>query len=113
MKELAEALRRAMVLMKATQEYMDQNPIAAEYTVLYDEATCDGSCLAEDCRIALMEAENALRRTESVAPEMLGRLKTAVEFARNVRYGNIDSGKPTVAWLRDMDIFIARAEGRQ
>ena len=53
------ALHRACELLNATQRFMAANPIAAEYTVLYDEAQCDGRCLAEDCRIAADDAQIA------------------------------------------------------
>ncbi len=47
--ELMEACKRALELLDATARFIEANPIA-EYTVLYDEAQCDGYCLIEDCR---------------------------------------------------------------
>jgi hypothetical protein len=62
-KELREALERAVVLMRATKDFIHCNPVLAEYTVIYDEAECDGDCLADDCMVAIDQAECALKRT--------------------------------------------------
>jgi hypothetical protein len=61
--DLLEALRRAATLLKATRDFINSNPVQ-EYMVHYDEADCDGACLADDCRLALDEAEAAIGRTE-------------------------------------------------
>ena len=57
---LVDALERAVTLLDATARFIRQNPIQ-EYTVFYDEAQCDGGCLADDCRISLEESRTALR----------------------------------------------------
>lgn len=58
-KRLVEALERAQTLLSATVKFIDANPIG-EYTVHYDEAECDGLCLADDCRTAESSADAAL-----------------------------------------------------
>lgn len=59
--ELVQAAgKRALELMDATQRFMRVNPIAAEYSVTYDEAQCDGNCLANDCIVAYDELTAAL-----------------------------------------------------
>ncbi len=59
--ELYEALERAVILLRATHDFIGTNPIQ-EYTVFYDEAECDGSCLATDCGIAEESARAALAK---------------------------------------------------
>ncbi len=61
--DLLAALRRAVVLMDATRRFIEDNPIA-EYTVHFDEAECDGYCLADDCRSALESAHAAIAKAE-------------------------------------------------
>lgn len=46
-----EALGRAAVLLDAVVRFMAANGLAQEMTVVYDQAECDGACLAEDCKI--------------------------------------------------------------
>lgn len=42
-----EALERASTLLVATRDFIEANPVS-EYTVVFDEAECDGGCLRED-----------------------------------------------------------------
>jgi hypothetical protein len=58
------ALERCETLLDATIRYLNNNPIQ-EYKVHYDEADCDGYCLADDCLSALLEVREALRRKRS------------------------------------------------
>lgn len=60
---LVEALKRAVTLMDATERFVEKNPIG-DYTVFFDEADCDGSCLAVDCAAAVLEAKLALAGAE-------------------------------------------------
>ncbi len=69
MEKACEALERAEHLLDATSRFFAVNPIAAEYTVVYDEARCDGGCLGEDCRV---NRDNVLRA--------LAALKTATDW---------------------------------
>lgn len=48
---LVDAAGRALELLNATRLFIDANPIG-EYIVHYDEAECDGLCLADDCATA-------------------------------------------------------------
>lgn len=68
-KAIAEALRRCYTLLRATSNFMEENPIAAEYTVHYDGTGCDGSCLGDDCDIAGIEVKAALAALESEPAE--------------------------------------------
>ena len=43
---------RQNYLMRAVIRYMENNPVN-DYTVDYDEASCDGYCLIEDIRAEL------------------------------------------------------------
>ncbi len=62
---LLEALKRAEHLLDATARFLEAHPVQ-EYTVFYDETTCDGSCLMDDCNHAREEAQAAIRATEPV-----------------------------------------------
>ena len=55
----AEAMTRAVELLSAVFRFIDLNPVS-DYKVFYDEAMCDGACLAEDCAIAREELEMLL-----------------------------------------------------
>ena len=39
---------RIEYLARVLYHFMEENPIAAECTIGYDEAICDGTCLAQD-----------------------------------------------------------------
>ena len=54
-----DALTRAAYLLDVTAEFLRTHPVG-DYTVIYDDAVCDGRCLAEDCRAAAVEAHLAL-----------------------------------------------------
>jgi len=58
--KLREALERSVILLDATERFLSTNPVM-EYMVHYDEADCDGHCLAEDCENAAMSARAALQ----------------------------------------------------
>lgn len=60
--ELIESLERCEILLDAVARYMEQNPIATEYTVHYDEADCDGLCLRDDCKAWAQMVRGALAR---------------------------------------------------
>jgi len=44
-----EALERASTLLVATRDFIEANPVS-EYTVVFDEAECDGGCLRDDAQ---------------------------------------------------------------
>ena len=67
--EFQDAIDRCEVLLDATARFMAANPIAAEYTVLYDGAQCDGGCLEYDCRVALDELEAAMAKARGETTE--------------------------------------------
>ena len=60
MTSLLEVLQRCETLLDATMRFMEKNPVAAEYCVYYDEAVCDGECLANDCSTHLDEVRRAI-----------------------------------------------------
>lgn len=45
------ALGRALDMLKVSAEYL-RTSNDTSMTIHYDEADCDGDCLAEDCKIA-------------------------------------------------------------
>jgi hypothetical protein len=57
--QLIDALHRAVVLMEAAINFVQDNDLG-EYTVYYDDAECDGSCLADDCDSAIDDAKRAI-----------------------------------------------------
>ena len=59
--EMLEALKRNETLLLATIDFLNSNPVV-DYTVVYDEAECDGACLMDDCRIALEQTQNAIEK---------------------------------------------------
>ncbi len=67
--ELMEACKRALELLDATTRFMEANPIAAEYSVNYDEAQCDGQCLADDCLSAYESLAGLLAPLEGARNE--------------------------------------------
>lgn len=54
---MSDEIERARYLLETVGRFIRQNPIT-EYEIYYDEAMCDGSCLADDCKLAA----DALRR---------------------------------------------------
>ena len=66
LKQAREAMTRAAELLNATARFMDANPIAAEYTINYDEAQCDGGCLAADCTTSYEEIATALAAIDAL-----------------------------------------------
>ncbi len=61
--EQTQAIERAAYLLRAVERFIETNPIS-DYTVLYDGAQCDGSCLSDDCLIAAGELEALFGRTQ-------------------------------------------------
>lgn len=57
---LVEVLRRADTLLVAVQAFIADNDLE-EFTVEYDEATCDGSCLRDDANFAVTDIRAALK----------------------------------------------------
>jgi hypothetical protein len=41
-------VERAEYLLRTVAQFIDENPVS-DYTIFYDEAECDGYCLAYDC----------------------------------------------------------------
>lgn len=41
---------RSEYLLRVVEAFIRQNPLVEEAEVDYDGTTCDGNCLAEDCR---------------------------------------------------------------
>ena len=50
---------RAIEIMDATRRYMRAHDGANHYTIQYDEADCDGLCLADDCDDAIEALRSA------------------------------------------------------
>lgn len=50
-KSQKEAIERAIKMLGIAADYLDENCDTSE-TVEYDNAECDGSCVADDCNIA-------------------------------------------------------------
>lgn len=55
-----KVLARAIVLADAAARMIRANEDAQGMTVRYDEAECDGSCLADDCETLIEEGLKAL-----------------------------------------------------
>lgn len=53
------ALERAITLYEATSRFIRTNPVS-DYSVFFDEAMCDGACLADDCESARDESAHVL-----------------------------------------------------
>ena len=65
MKSEREVLERAITMLKATEDFVEGNPIS-EYTVFYDDANCDGGCLSNDCLTLRLQIEEMLKTGASV-----------------------------------------------
>lgn len=50
-------MKRAIEMLRIAADYAEKQP---DETIHYDEADCDGYCVAEDCRIAAEELERAM-----------------------------------------------------
>jgi hypothetical protein len=48
-------IKRAVEMLRIAARYIDQH--APSDTIRYDEAECDGTCVADDCRIAASAIE--------------------------------------------------------
>jgi hypothetical protein len=42
------AAERAEYMLRTVAAFIDDNPVG-DYEIFYDEALCDGHCLADDC----------------------------------------------------------------
>lgn len=62
-----EAIKRAIYLLQTVAAFMEKNWQAAECTIRYDEAVCDGLCLGDDCRAAAEELDILTAREKGVA----------------------------------------------
>jgi hypothetical protein len=60
------ALKRALTLLKATADFIENNPVA-DYTVFYDNTDCDGECLKTDCYIVVEMIQEALAKIDGKA----------------------------------------------
>ena len=54
-----ETIERAAYLLRVVGQFIDTNPVS-DYTVIYDEAECDGACLRDDCSVAADELERMM-----------------------------------------------------
>jgi hypothetical protein len=64
---LREALERAQYLLRTVAQFIHDNPIG-DYSVRYDDANCDASCLKDDCSIAADELERCEALAATPAP---------------------------------------------
>jgi hypothetical protein len=66
-KQVEAALVRCSTLLIATRDFIEKNPVS-EYPVFFDDAECDGGCLAEDAQACnewhVKKALTALRGLE-------------------------------------------------
>lgn len=51
-RDMNNPIVRAEYLLHAVVRFLHANPLAKEGTVVYDDAVCDGVCLANDCKAA-------------------------------------------------------------
>jgi len=58
---MAEALERANLMLSVTRAFIAANGLH-EFTAEYDEATCDGYCIIDDCNAASENCDIALDR---------------------------------------------------
>ena len=69
-----EALERASTLLVATRDFIEANPVS-EYTVVFDEAECDGGCLRDDVQTCNeWQVKNALTALRAARAEWGWRL---------------------------------------
>lgn len=61
MSDMNDPRHRAIYLLGVIGQFIDENNLE-EYTTIFDDAECDGGCLAEDCAAA---AEGLARQMES------------------------------------------------
>ena len=45
-------IKRAIEMLKIASNYIRECPCDGDYTVFYDDAICDGWCVADDCESA-------------------------------------------------------------
>jgi len=64
-----EAMERAQYLLSVAIRFIETNHLHS-YRVRYDEATCDGYCLINDCKLARNDAQAALSIYEPIFPAM-------------------------------------------
>ncbi len=49
------ASARAEYLLRVVAQFINENPLSQEFAITYDDAECDGGCLAGDCLVAAEE----------------------------------------------------------
>lgn len=64
---LARAIDRAVEMLLVAQRFINENPVIQEQTTFYDEAECDGSCVAEDLGHAVDEIRYAMESRAAIA----------------------------------------------
>lgn len=79
-----DAIGRAEYLLRVVGQFMRQNPSAESCETFYDEAMCDGACLAEDCEIAA----NELREEVPKPSETTGQAE--IEKGRRLAQASLD-----------------------
>lgn len=62
--EALDALKRAEVLLSALVDFIEKNPVK-DYSVHYDEADCDGACLADDAEIAIKDLRAVIAQSRT------------------------------------------------
>jgi hypothetical protein len=91
-------------MLRTVKQFIDENGIAAECTSEWDEATCDGYCLADDCDTAADMLEDAtasmqeeierIVRTQAQEREgyqgMIKQLQAEVEALKSERNLHLD-----------------------
>lgn len=50
---LMDGESRQNYLLRVAMHFLREHPVAAEHTIVFDEAECDGNCLADDIQIVL------------------------------------------------------------
>ncbi len=56
---------RAAYLLRIVNKFIHDNPVS-DYTIYFDEAVCDGACLADDCLVAAEELERVRNDRDSI-----------------------------------------------
>lgn len=64
MDEVIEALKRAQEMLRIAGPLVEQ--YAADAIIHYDQADCDGTCIADDCRDAADHIDQVLSTIDGV-----------------------------------------------
>jgi hypothetical protein len=64
-----KSIERAIYMLRVVKKFIDENEIAAECISGWDDAVCDGHCLADDCQDAadMLESYTTSIQTEQEA----------------------------------------------